>query len=39
MTDDERGGDLVDLLAAECPDDVIFEASSLFFVRNDSPFL
>ena len=39
VADDERGGDLVDLLAAECPNDVVFEASSLFFVRHDATFL
>ena len=39
VTDDERGGDLVDLLAAECPDDVILEASSFFLIRNDATFL
>lgn len=38
VTDDERGGDLVDLLAAQGSDDVVFEASSFFFIRNDSSF-
>ena len=32
VADDERCGDLVDLLAAECPDDVILEASSFFSI-------
>ena len=38
VTDDERGGDLINLLAAECPDDVIFESASFLFIRNDASF-
>lgn len=38
VADDQWRGDFVDLFAAECPDDVVFEASSFFFIRNDSSF-
>lgn len=39
VADDQWRGDLIDLLAAECPDDVILEASSFLFIRNDASFL